>query len=528
MKNLLLLIILSALFTASYSQSTLLWTEDFTVGNRNYFSTSPQIKASTNTFSVDGMQHTADGDRLLIVKYDLNGDTISSHIFGNDSMPYHMVDYKFDDQNNVYLLMRKYLEQHKSKIFIQKYSLSGNLIWIEQIHEIADTSYAPHSLGIINDSTLFVTGYQEYNYPTMANPNNVTITVAQLYAYSTNGNQLWKRAFDPISEIEYFAYGIFIHNNTAFLFANVNTLVTVDYNNNIVVSTRPAVSGGINAIQLTPDNKLLLTGQLFYNIYKLNLNGTLVWHENYGTNLPSNVTGDVINAMFQDGAGNIYVSGQHYGDEYGTSNYSNADILTIKYDNMGTLVWENRFEFGIDNADIGNCITLKNGNLYVGGQSQRMGVGTDYDYLVLKMDTVIGMTTGNYRYNGITNGDDVVTSLHALDNDSLLLTGLSGITNNFNWTTQLLSNVILSASSVKPNKSVEVFPNPIQNGEVLSIDGIGGVEYSITSTTGQIIQQGKLEADELNTLQILGMATGVYILQVKTDYQTLSSKIIVR
>jgi len=529
MKKLTLILAMIGFLTNSYSQSTLIWSEDFTTGLSNYYSEYPTIQAEADTIKVIGRKNTSDGQRLLIVKYNMSGDTISTQTYGNDSVYNNsLIDYKFDSFNHVYLLQKEQLEFYKSKIVIQKYSLDGSLIWTEQISNSADTSYHPRSLCLANDTSFFLTAYKEYDYPEPGDDVINTVTLPFLYVYNSNGNMVWQREFNTNTEISWFAYDIFVHNETAFLFGNGNRLVKVDLNNNITVNSNTGLENGINNVQLTSDNNLLITAWTKYRISKTNLSGTVLWTEYYGTNLPSNVSGDEIKATIQDADGNIYITGRHYGDEYGTPNYSNADILTIKYDNSGNLIWENRYEYGVNNADIANFITLKNGNIYVGGHSQRLGVSTDYDYLVLKIDSTNGQTNGIYRYNGIANGDDAIYSLHVFDNDSLALTGLSYINGQYNWTTQLLSDVVLSIPSFSFDSNVEVFPNPIQKGELLSVKGYDFIEYSIASPIGQTIQQGKLYGNELNTIQIGIVKSGIYILQLKTDKQSISRKIIVK
>lgn len=516
------------ILASSHSQSTLIWSEDFTTGLSNYYSEYPTIQTEADTIKVIGRKNTAYGQRLLIVNYNMNGDTISTQTYGNDSVINNtLIDYKFDSFNHVYLLQKEQLEFYKSKIVLQKYSLDGSLIWAEQISNPADTSYAPRSFELANDTCFFVTAHKEYDYPEPGDDVINTISLPYLYAFNLNGNQLWQREFDPNTEISWFAYDIFVHDNTAFLFGNGNRLVKVDLNNNIIVNSNTGLENGINNVQLTSDNNLLVTAWTKYRISKTNLNGNVLWSEYYGTNLPSNVSGDEIKATIQDSDGNIYITGRHYGDEYGTPNYSNADILTIKYDNSGNLIWQNRYEYEINNADIANCITLKNGNIYVGGHSQRLGVSTDYDYLVLKIDSINGVTNGIYRYNGIANGDDAIHSLHVFDNGNVALTGLSYINSQHDWTTQLLSDVVLSVPSLSFDRNVEVFPNPVQKGELLSVKGYDFTGYSIVSPIGQTVQQGKLLGNELITIQIRDVKTGIYLLQLKTDTQTITKKIIV-
>ena len=528
MKRLILILKLIGIMTNTYSQSTFLWSKDFTTGLNNYYSEYPSIQTTADTIKVIGRKNTANGQRLLIVKYDLLGDTISTKTFGSDSVFNNsIIDYKFDTTNHVYILHKEELSFYKSKIVIQKYSLDGTLIWVEQIQNPADTSYTPRSLGLANDTCLYIMAYKEYDYPAPG-----TTSLAQLYAYNSIGNQLWQREFNPNTEINWFAYDIFIHNNTAYLFANntslVNRLVKVDINNNLTINTNTGILNGINDVQLTPDNNLIITAWTRYRISKVNLSGTLIWTQQYGTNLPSNVSGDEMKATIQDSAGNIYITGRHYGLNYGTPSYTYADILTLKYNSNGNLVWQNRYEYGVNNGDIGNTITLKNGQVYVGGNSQRLGVTTDNDYVVLKIDSTTGVSTGVYRFNGIANGDDVVSSLYVFDNGNVALTGLSYINSLYDWTTQLLSDVVLSVQNIEKENSFRVYPNPTSSGEFLKIVGNGIKSYSIVSTLGQVVQQGALDAIELNSVYVNNVTTGMYLLYLQTYSGIMTRKLIVK
>ncbi len=517
--------------TNTYSQSTLLWSKDFTTGLNNYYSEYPTIKTVGDTIKVIGRKNTANGQRLLIVKYDLLGDTISTKTFGSDSVTNNsIIDYKFDTTNHVYILHKEQLGFYKSKIVLQKYSLDGNLIWVEQIQNPADTSYTPHSLGLANDTCLFITAYKEYDYPELGDDVIFTTTFSQLYAFNSNGTQLWQREFNSTTEINWFAYDIFVHNNTAYLFANNtsfnNVLVKVDINNNLTINTNTGILNGINDVQLTPDNNLIITARTSYRISKVNLSGSLIWTQQSGTNLPTN--SDEMRATIQDSAGNIYITGRHYGLNYGTPSYTNADILTLKYNSNGNLIWQNRYEYEVNNADIGNTIILKNGQIYVGGNSQRLGVGTDYDYVVLKIDSATGLSTGVYRYDGLANGDDAVSSLYVFDNGNVALTGLSYINSKYDWTTQLLSDVVLSVHNFTAENNFQVYPNPTTSGEVLTIECSGIKSYSIISAIGQVVQQGTLGTNDLHTIQLDNVTTGMYLLYLKTDNGIMTRKLIVK
>jgi hypothetical protein len=529
MKRLILILTLIGIMTNTYSQSTFLWSKDFTAELNNYYSEYPSIQTTADTIKVIGRKNTANGQRLLIINYDLLGDTISTKTFGSDSVFNNsIIDYKFDTLNHVYILSKEQLGFYKSKIVLQKYSLDGNIIWVEQIQNPADTSYAPRSLGLANDTSLFITAYKEYDYPETGDDVILTTTLSQLYAYNSNGIQLWQREFNPNTEINWFAYDIFIHNDDIFLFGSAGKLVKVDVNNNLIFNGTTSILNGINDVQVTPDNNLLITAWTSYRISKVNLTGSLIWTQQYGTNLPSNVSGDEMKATIQDSDGNIYITGRHYGLNYGTPSYTNADILTLKYNNNGNLIWQNRYEYLIDNADIGNVIKLKNGSIYVGGQSESIGLGTGYDYVVLKIDSATGVSTGVYRYDGLANGDDAVSSLYVFDNGNVVLTGLSFINSQYNWTTQLLSDIVLSVQNISFDNNFQVYPNPTASGEVLTIVGNGIKSYSIISAIGQMVQQGTLEASELHSIHIGNVTTGMYLLYLKTDNGIMTRKLIVK
>lgn len=257
MKHLILTLTLIGIVTITYSQSTLLWSEDFSTGLDNYYLEYPSIQTVADTINVIGRKNTDDGQRLLIVKYDLYGDTISTKTYGNDSVFNNVIiDYKFDTLNHVYILNQEQLGFYKKKIVLQKYSIDGNLIWVEQIQSPADTSFTPRSLALANDTCVFITAYKEYDYPEQYDDVVSTTMLSHLYVYNSEGSQLWHREFNPSTELNWFAYDIFIHNNEIFLFGSLGKLVKVDINNNLTFNGNTDVLNGINDIQATSDNNL--------------------------------------------------------------------------------------------------------------------------------------------------------------------------------------------------------------------------------------------------------------------------------
>jgi hypothetical protein len=528
MKQIYLITAILGVVANTYAQSALLWSKDYNTAQTNFYSDFPVIKKGGNTIEVAGLKNTDYGQRLLIVKYNLLGDTISTNTYGNDSVSDNqIVDYQIDSSGYVYILNREKLAFYKSKVVLQKYSLSGNLIWVKQIQSPADTSYSPHSLGLMNDTSIMVTLNKEYDYP---GPNDDLVFTkyrCQLYAYNMDGNRLWQREFDPVTELDYFSYRIFIHNNEIFLFGGFGKLVKMNVFNNLIFNSNTNDLYGVSDVKVTPDNNLLISANL-YRILKVDLNGSLIWIKQYPTNLPANISGDKINATTQDSVGNVYLNGIHYGKNHGTPGYTYADILTLKYSSSGNLIWENRYEYGGNSSDVGKTIGLKNGYVYVGGGSQNSGAGTDMDYLILKINASTGTYAGEYRYNRTAGNNEIVSSVKVFDNGNVALTGLADNNGQYGWTTQLLSDIVLSAPSYGGPDMLQVYPNPCAGGDVLTVIGDGVKSYSITSVLGNIIQQDLFVSGGLKTIPTDNIPKGIYVICFNTDKGLVKRKIVVK
>jgi hypothetical protein len=536
MKNLAFLIVLTGILTNAFAQSTLVWSKNFAASMIYADYEGPSMSVNSDTIKVLGRTNSTTGQSLLMVNYNLSGDTLSSFLYGNDSLNNStIIDYKFDLSKAVYILHKEQLSTFKSKIVLQKYSSNGNLLWFEQIQDVADTSYYPKYLGLIDDSCIIITAYKEYDYPEPGDDVFFTTSLPYIYAFNRNGDKLWSRELNSNNELSYFNFGNFVYNGSAYIFGtnsqSVNclyTLLRVFPDGTVIPSDYFSMPNGINCVQLTPDSNLLISSGARYRITKMDLNGNLLWTKPYGTNLPSNVGGDNIESTIQDSAGNIYITGTHYGEGYGTANYSSGDILTIKYDIDGNLVWKNRYTLENQNYEIGHVVTIKNGYVYVGGHCQRNSSAFDYDYIVLKMDAAEGLLTGVYRYNGAESGNESISSLAVFDNGNVALTGLSYIDSQYDWTTQLLSDVILSTEIIDSKINLEIYPNPVINGDFLTIIGNHYKAYSITSAIGQTIQNGPLTENSLNRIMIENTKCGVYFLQLQNENEISTRKIIIQ
>ncbi|MFI5145147.1 MAG: SBBP repeat-containing protein [Ignavibacteria bacterium] len=123
------------------------------------------------------------------------------------------------------------------------------------------------------------------------------------------------------------------------------------------------------------------------------------------------------NALAVDKQGNVYVTGESYG------NGTNCDYVTIKYNTFGIQQWIARYNGPGNDFDAAKAIAVDDsGNLFVTGMS--VGNGTVYDYATIKYNSS-GTEQWVSRFNGPGNNTDVALSIALDNNGNVYVTGES-------------------------------------------------------------------------------------------------------
>ena len=153
---------------------------------------------------------------------------------------------------------------------------------------------------------------------------------------------------------------------------------------------------------------------LDYATIKYNSSGVQQWLASY--NGPVNNT-DRSTHIAIDGSGNVYVTGYSFG--IGTS----VDYATIKYNSSGVQQWVARYNGPGNWLDFVYSIAVDGqGNVYVSGDSY--GNGTSVDYATIKYDSS-GYSLWVLRYNGPVNGDDNARSMAVDGQGNVYVSGYS-------------------------------------------------------------------------------------------------------
>jgi len=238
-----------------------------------------------------------------------------------------------------------------------KYRPNGDVAWTQIYNGISSQYDFAKWVAVDNEENVYVTGYSRglsYQYD--------IATVK----YDSSGNQLWVARFNGIGN----------YNDQG------NKIVTDD--NGYVY-----VAGRVN-----PNSSGTFYDYVTIKYYAAD--GETAWVRTYNGTADSL---DEARDIEVDASGNVYVTGS----SRSTGAYS--DIITIKYDSLGTEQWTARYYNPDTNAsDGGFGIEVDGlGNVYVVGQSY--GQGTGSDIVTIKYDTD-GTEQWVIRYNGPANNYD--------------------------------------------------------------------------------------------------------------------------
>jgi hypothetical protein len=136
---------------------------------------------------------------------------------------------------------------------------------------------------------------------------------------------------------------------------------------------------------------------------------------------------DAATAIAIDDEGNAYVSGY-------SSNGSNDDYVTLKYKTNGDFEWSVRFDGGNGHDVATDVAADSSGSVYITGRSQ--GFTTAFDYYTIKYDN-LGNMIWRVRYNNIVrDGNDESQALVIDPDGNIYVTGRSeGNGTNFDYAT---------------------------------------------------------------------------------------------
>jgi uncharacterized delta-60 repeat protein len=251
--------------------------------------------------------------------------------------------------------------------------------------------------------------------------------------YSQQVIQDWVSRYNGTSNDQDYSYAIAVDANgnayitgQSFSSSALNDIVTIKYNPAGAAQWIQIYNGSFNLndigigikvdntgnVYVTGNTDTMIAGATYSNIVtiKYDPSGVLLWNKIYDG--PWRMI-DKAHGIALDNAGNIYITGESYA-------YQTYDYVTIKYDPAGNKLWDTRY-YGKGNNDVATSIVVDNSNnVIVSGYSYNSG--NLYDYATVKYNSN-SIQQWEQRYEG--SGNDIARSIAVDNSGNICVTGSS-------------------------------------------------------------------------------------------------------
>ena len=536
MKRILLTIIAILTTELLLAQPVPIWSSSINSNFVSYVHDKPKMKFDNagDLILVGNIDNSANGFGIdiLLAKYSPSGSIIWQQLFnGANNLDDAANDFEIDFQNNILITGQSKIDSVNTDLITVKYFSNGNFDWLNSFNGTTNREDNGTALTVDQTGSSFVTGFTSIK----------TLGHSQIIAtkIDSGGSTLWTQFYGTDTTALYQGKKIKLINNEVRIIASSFSLYPFTYKFIVlkfdtIGTLQFSKEGFMNPpascfyLDNIGNSYLGFGGYERFKFFKINSTGSIAWMDSITTNLPFNVLADEARAIIVDSLQNVYITGRHYGDDYGGPTYSNADILTMKYSSNGIKLWSKRYEYqGNNAADVPNAITLDNNlNVYVAGQSEREL--TDYDYVVVKYD-INGNELGTIRFNDTASGDDAITSILVDDSSNIYVTGLTFDTLLSRTTTQKYSSVSgVGIFEVTDSPiSVNAFPNPFSNSTCIQFTNTENEVFNLQvfDISGKIIFNEKTTDNKIE-ISSHNLPTGLYLFMLISGKGIYNGKII--
>lgn len=289
---------------------------------------------SGNLVTAGYVEGGCNGIDICIIKYNAAGDTLwmttydGSGINQDEDVPQEMT---IDNSGNIYVTGKSEDNNYYYAVTL-KYDSSGNLLW-EKRYLTAQS--AGNDIAVDAAGNVYICGYREIS-------NNKDFL---LIKYNSSGIQQWMQNYSNGNHDEAIA-------------------LELDSTGNVYVTGRQS---GVNYI-------------FDWATLKYNSSGIQQWVDVFA-NASTTYSEEPVE-MAIDNSGFIYVTGTAP-----IISISNREIYTIKYDPSGNRVWENVYQYSLNNSDenVVDMTVDAAGNIFLIGNI--VGVGTGQDIGIIKINS---------------------------------------------------------------------------------------------------------------------------------------------
>ncbi len=310
------------------------------------------------------------------------------------------------------------------------YDSDGNELWVARYDGSGNGQDEAKAIALDAQKNVYVTGTSYGGEPSEGGTSYDFVTIK----YDSLGNELWIARYNgpenysdsAVAMIVNSAGDIIVSGNSYNDGSNYD-IVTVKYDNSgneqwVATYDSPYNDHeGVSALTTDSQNNIYVTGYSYGGgtdkdiiTIKYDPNGNIVWDRRYdGPGSDEDAASDIA----VDSMGNVYVTGYVY--QFSTRH----DYITIKYNSTGYALWMRRYDGPGIGRDYANAIALdSNQNVYVTGRSY--DPDSDFDYCTIKYDTN-GYRLWIARFNGPGDFYDEAFDISVDSSQNVYVTGES-------------------------------------------------------------------------------------------------------
>jgi len=355
-----------------------------------------------NVYVTGGSYNSSNHRDYVTVKYNNSG--VQQWFVTYDGTVYddYVSDIAVDNLGNVYVTGNVATSFTNLDCVAIKYNTDGIQQWIVVYDNIDNGNDGGNAIVLDNSGNVYIAGYSDFNVTSL---DYLTIK------YNNNGVQQWVSTYSGNSSGFEFAYSVVVDNSgnvyvTGSSWGTCDDIATVKYNSSGVQQWADRYNGVTNkydvgnAIVVDDDYNVYVTGYANYDGFtdasdiitiKYNSLGTREWVALY--NGDKNIQ-DQANAIALDIVGNVYVTGF---TDYALIGGSPADYVTIKYNNSSIQEWVMKYNGPGDGYDTSYDIALDDtNNVFITGRSG--GVGTNSDYATIRYSPTPAFASNTFYF----------------------------------------------------------------------------------------------------------------------------------
>jgi len=455
------------IFTNSYSQYTQQWVNRQN-GTANSFDIAGNmfLDEQSNAYVYSTITNTGSMTDISAVKYSSEGNLIWQYVYSSPGIDQLQDVYK-DTLNNSYITGYTQ-DSGQIKLLTVKLNPQGSAVWTKITSVVNHENLISHSITLDNYGNIFVL--------LDAKDINSGLTDFIIIKYNQSGNILSQKIEVAGAGCSYNGIKI-ISDLQGNVFAGVNYLTSstisdiliLKFDNDLndvygsITNWNASSDDGMVDMKLSFDNNIIVTSRVtdinnsadILTFKMQNSNGWHIWRQIYngaGNNidLPYSVTTDTQN--------NILVTGYARNSNV----IGSEDIITLKYDANGNLLWSKIYNDSTNGIDQGYSVcTDAQNNVYVGGTADYGNVRNGY--ITLKYDAEGNfLWKSTYRY--ITLSEDFIYKIAVNNSQDIFVSGIS-FSNTTDYDVATIkyarqTGIYASYETVNDFKLYSNYPNP--------------------------------------------------------------------